>query len=111
MLTIKNIDKIIGMMCYDREIYHIHCQTNQIGEESYVFEFKSCGSGGDYNKPQEVHLMKNKTNDAYKLFVMGLETVTKRYVVTSDIKCITTLMVKISHCLSQAKYWWEHPKP
>ena len=45
MLTIKNIDKAIGMMCYGRDIYHIRTTTNTIGEQSYVFEFDAIQDG------------------------------------------------------------------
>ena len=60
MLTIKNIDKVINMMCYGRDIYHIRTTTNTIGEQAYVFEFDAIQDGQvpmGYNKPQQIHLV------------------------------------------------------
>ena len=60
MLTIKNIDKVINMTCYGRDIYHVRTTTNTIGEQAYVFEFDAIQDGQvpmGYNKPTEVHLI------------------------------------------------------
>ena len=108
MLTIKNIDKVKYMMCYGRDIYHISNQTNAMGEQSYVFEFDAIGDAKDYNKPQEVHLIRNEYNGTYRLFCMGLQVATERRIEISEVKCLTSLLVEISEVLRKTKYWWEH---
>ncbi len=97
MLTIKNIDKVKYMMCYGRDIYHISNQTNAMGEQSYVFEFDAIGDAKDYNKPQEVHLIRNADNDGnYRLFVMGLQLISETKVNQYTIKDKQQLVLKIS---------------
>ena len=109
MLTIKNIDKVINMTCYGREIYHIRNHKNTVGQESYVFEFDLIDSGdGGWNKPQDVHLVRDEYNGTYGLFTMGLQVATERRVVLSEVKCLTSLLVEISEVLRKTKYWWEH---
>jgi len=109
MLTIKNIDKIINMTCYGRDIYHVTTHTNKVGQESYVFEFDLIDSGdGGWNKPQDVHLVRNEYNGTYGLFTMGLQVATERRIEISEVKCLTSLLVEISEVLRKTKYWWEH---
>ena len=112
MLTIKNIDKVINMKCYGREIYHVREHTNSVGQGEYVFEFDLIdGSGvGGWGTPQEVHLVRNEYNGTYGLFTMGLQVATERRVVLSEVKCLTSLLVEISEVLRKTKQWWEHPK-
>lgn len=112
MLTIKNIDKVINMTCYGRDIYHVTTHTNAVGTESYVFEFDLIdGSGvGGWGTPKEVHLVRNEYNGTYRLFCMGLQLATERNVNISEIKCLTSLLVEISEVLRKTKYWWEHSK-
>jgi len=111
MLTIKNIDKVINMKCYGRPIYHVTTHTNKVGQESYVFEFDLIDSGdGGWNKPQDVHLVRNEYNGTYGLFTMGLQLATERRIVLSEIKCLTSLLVEISEVLRKTKYWWENQK-
>ena len=107
MLTIKNIDKVINMTCYGRDIYHVTTHTNKVGQESYVFEFDLIDSGdGGWNKPQDVHLVRNEYNGTYGLFTMGLQVATERRIVLSEIKCLTSLLVEISEVLRKTKTWW-----
>jgi len=111
MLTIKNIDKVINMTCYGRDIYHVTTHTNKVGQESYVFEFDLIDSGdGGWNKPQDVHLVRNEYNGTYGLFTMGLQLATERRIEISEVKCLTSLLVEISEVLRKTKYWWEHSK-
>ena len=111
MLTIKNIDKVINMTCYGRDIYHVTTHTNKVGQESYVFEFDLIDSGdGGWNKPQDVHLVRNEYNGTYGLFTMGLQVATERRIEISEVKCLTSLLVEISEVLRKTKYWWEHSK-
>ena len=114
MLTIKNIDKVINMMCYGRDIYHVRTTTNKVNEQSYVFEFDAIQDGQvpkDYNQPIEVHLMRNADADGhYELFVMGLQMATRIKVKEGRIKDKQTLILDISHVLSKAKDWWERSK-
>ena len=107
MLTIKNIDKVINMTCYGRDIYHVSNHTNALGEHAYVFEFDLIDSGeGGWNKPKEVHLIRNEYNGTYRLFTMGLQLTTERKIVLSEIKCLTSLLVEISKVLRKTHYWW-----
>ena len=111
MLTIKNIDRIRNMKCYGREIYHIRNHKNTVGQESYVFEFDLIDSGdGGWNKPQDVHLVRNEYNGTYGLFCMGLQVATERRIEMSKIKDFPDLLVEISLVLKKAKDWWEHSK-
>ena len=114
MLTIKNIDKIINMMCFGRDIYHVRNNTNTTGHGAYVFEFDAIQDGQvpkGYNQPIEVHLMRNADADChYELFVMGLQMATRIKVKEGRIKDKQTLILDISHVLSKAKDWWEHSK-
>jgi hypothetical protein len=108
MLTIKNIDKVINRTCYGREIYHVSTTTNKIGEQAYVFEFDLIDSGqGGWNKPQEVHLIRNENNGTYRLFTMGLQLATERKLILAEIQHFTSLLVEISEVLRTTKYWWE----
>lgn len=111
MLTIKNIDNAIGMMCYGRDIYHVGNHKNKTGQESYIFEFDAIQDGQvpkDYNKPIEVHLMRNADVDGYyELFVMGLQMATRIKVNEGRIKDKQTLILDISQVLSNAKTWWD----
>ena len=111
MLTIKNIDKVINMKCYGREIYHVNNHTDITGRESYVFEFDLIDSGdGGWNKPQDVHLVRDEYNGTYGLFCMGLQVATERRIEMSKIKDFPDLLVEISLVLKKAKDWWEHSK-
>jgi hypothetical protein len=106
MLTIKNVEKAIGMMCYGRSIYHVSNHTNALSESAYVFEFDAILDGNRYNKPQEVHLIRNEHNGTYRLFCMGLQLGTERKIVLSEVKCLTSLLVEISEVLRKTHYWW-----
>ena len=109
MLTIKNIDEVIGDKCYGRSIYHISRHINALDEHSYVFEFDAIEDAEDYNKSQEVHLIRNLNNSGeYRLFVMGLQLGTESKVKLDVIKDKQQLLVEISICLSKAKTWWKN---
>lgn len=108
MITIKNIDKIINMTCYGRPIYHVSSYTNKLSESAYVFEFDAILDGKGYNKPQEVHLIRNEKNGTYRLFCMGLQLVTERKVDLTEVKCLTSLLVEISEVLKKTKYFWDN---
>ena len=113
MLTIKNIDKAIGMMCYGRYIYHIRTTTNTIGEQAYVFEFDAIQDGQvpmGYNRPIEVHLMRNAVNGRYKVFVMGLAATTEATVTNHNIINKHGLWVVVSSCLERAKQFWDNKR-
>ena len=108
MLTIKNIDKAINMTCYGREIYHVSSYTNKLGDEAYVFEFDAIDDARNYNKQQEVHLIRNEDRGTYRLFCMGLQMATEKKVDISEIKCLTSLLVEISEVLRRTKYFWDN---
>jgi hypothetical protein len=110
MLTIKNIDKVINMMCYGRDIYHVSTTTNKVNEGAYVFEFDAIQDGQvpkGFNKPQEVHLVRHADEDGnYRLFLMGLQLATEIRVNQYMIKDKQQLILKISSVLAQAETWW-----
>jgi len=112
MLTIKNIDKVINMMCYGRDIYHVSTTTNKVNEQAYVFEFDAIQDGQvpkGYNKSQEVHLVRHADADGqYRLFLMGLQMTTQIKVNQFTINNKQQLILKISSVLAQAETWWEH---
>jgi len=112
MLTIKNIDKVINMMCYGRDIYHVSTTRNKLAEQSYVFEFDAIQDGQvpkDYNKSQEVHLVRHADEDGnYRLFLMGLQMTTEIKINQYTIKDKQQLILKISSVLAQAERWWKH---
>ena len=110
MLTIKNIDKVINMTCYGRDIYHVTTHTNAVGIESYVFEFDLIdGSGVDgWGTPKEVHLVRNEYNGTYRLFCMGLQLATERKLILAEIQHFTSLLVEISEVLRRTKHWWDN---
>ena len=111
MLTIKNIDKIINMTCYGRPIYHVSRYTNALNERAYVFEFDAILDGKAYNKPQEVHLVRNADNDGnYRLFVMGLQLISEIKVNQYTIKDKQQLVLKISNCLAKVEQYWKNLK-
>lgn len=111
MLTIKNIDKVINMTCYGRQIYHVREFTNSVGQGAYVFEFDIHESGfGGWNAPQEVHLVRNEFDGTYGLFTMGLQIATERRLILAEIQHFTSLLVEISEVLRTTKYWWENQK-
>jgi len=111
MLTIKNIDKVINMTCYGRQIYHVREFTNSVGQGAYVFEFDIHESGfGGWNAPQEVHLVRNEYDGTYGLFTMGLQLATERRLILAEIQHFTSLLVEISEVLRTTKYWWENQK-
>jgi hypothetical protein len=111
MLTIKNIDKVINMVCYGRPIYHVREFTNSVGQGAYVFEFDIHESGfGGWNAPQEVHLVRNEFDGTYGLFTMGLQLATERRLILAEIQHFTSLLVEISEVLRTTKYWWENQK-
>jgi hypothetical protein len=111
MLTIKNIDKVINMTCYGRDIYHVREFTNSVGQGAYVFEFDIHESGfGGWNAAQEVHLVRNEYDGTYGLFTMGLQVATERRLILAEIQHFTSLLVEISEVLRTTKYWWENQK-
>lgn len=110
MLTIENIDKVINMMCYGRDIYHVTTTTNKVNEQSYVFEFDAIQNGQvpkGFNKSQEVHLVRHADEDGnYRLFLMGLQMATEIKVNQYTIKDKQQLILKISSVLAQSERWW-----
>jgi len=95
------------MTCYGRDIYHVTTHTNKVGQESYVFEFDLIDSGdGGWNKPQDVHLVRNEYNGTYGLFTMGLQLATERRLILAEIQHFTSLLVEISEVLRKTKTWW-----
>ena len=100
MLTIKNIEKMVGYVCDGRtikEFYHIHNQ--RMGYDSYVFAFKDDGAGcPDY----EVYLDRDKTEQGlYRLYVMGWAAATEIQISNSRLETASDLSSSIQKCLAK----------
>jgi hypothetical protein len=100
MLTIKNIEKMVGFSCNGRHIKQFHNNKNErMGYESYVFSFKDDGAGyPDY----EVYLDRDKKPQGnYKLYVMGWAAATEVEIYNSDVRSAADLAVMITKCLAK----------
>ena len=100
MLTIENIQRMVGYMCNSRTIKEFRNQKNErMGYESYVFAFKDDGAGyPDY----DVHLDRDKNEQGkYELYVMGWASATKIELDRSDFKHPSDLAVMITTCLAK----------
>ena len=100
MLTIKNIEFMVGYTCNSRTIKEFYNVSNQrMGYDSYVFAFKDDGAG----KPDcEVYLDRDKTaQGVYRLYVMGWAAATEIQIDNSDIKSAADLAVMITKCLAK----------
>jgi hypothetical protein len=106
MITIKNIEAAIGDSCNGRSIYHISKHQNALSESAYVFEFDAILDGKGYNKPHDVHLIRNEHNGTYRLFCMGLQSATERLITKEMISNRDVLLFEISKCLKTAEHWW-----
>jgi len=100
MLTIKNIEKMVGYTCNSRtikEFYNLHNQ--RMNYDSYVFVFKDDGPG----LPDcEVYLDRDKKPQGnYKLYVMGWAAATEVEIDNSDIRSATDLATMITKCLAK----------
>ena len=100
MLTIQNIEKMVGYICNSRtikEFYNLHNQ--RMGYESYVFVFKDDGPG----KPDvEVYLDRDKKPQGnYRLYVMGWAAATEIEIDNSDIESAADLASAIQKCLAK----------
>jgi hypothetical protein len=100
MLTIKNIEKMVGYTCDSRtikEFYNLHNQ--RMGYDSYVFVFKDDGAG---YPDCEVYLDRDKKPQGnYKLYVMGWAAATEIEINNSDIESAADLASAIQKCLAK----------
>jgi len=100
MLTIQNIEKMVGYSCNSRTIKEFYNLYNKrMGYESYVFSFKDDGPG----KPDvEVYLDRDKKPQGnYKLYVMGWAAATEVEIDNSDIRSAADLATMITKCLAK----------
>jgi hypothetical protein len=100
MLTIKNIEKMVGYTCNSRTIKEFYNVSNQrMGYDSYVFAFKDDGVG----KPDtEVYLDRDKTaQGVYRLYVMGWGAATEVEIDNSDVRSAADLATMITKCLAK----------
>ena len=110
MLTIKNIDKIVGMEYDGRRLIKVTEHTNTINEHAYVFVFESVGNCKGWSSEQRVHLIRNPhdTMDGeWTIFVMGLQLGTQTRLLKSVIENRARMVNAISLCLSKSKDWWD----
>jgi hypothetical protein len=99
MLTIKNIEKMVGYSCNTRLIRGFRNQKNKMmGYDSYVFTFKDADGKVDI----EVYLDRDKTaQGGYRLYVMGWAALTEIQIDNSDIKSAADLATMITKCLAK----------
>jgi hypothetical protein len=99
MLTIKNIEKMVGYSCNSRLIREVCNNKNErMGYESYVFTFKDADGRADV----EVYLDRDKKPQGnYKLYVMGWAAATEVEIDNSDIRSATDLATMITKCLAK----------
>lgn len=99
MLTIKNIEKMVGYICDSRtikEFYNLHNQ--KMGYDSYVFAFKDDAGYPDY----EVYLDRDKNEQGlYRLYVMGWAAVTEIQISNSRLETASDLANSIQKCLAK----------
>jgi hypothetical protein len=98
MLTIKNIEKMVGYVCNSRtikEFYNLH--NERMGYDSYVFVFKDDG-----HVDVEVYLDRDrKPQGNYKLYIMGWAAATEVEIDNSDVRSAADLAVMITKCLAK----------
>ena len=99
MLTIKNIEKMVGYICDSRtikEFYNLHNQ--RMGYDSYVFVFKDDAGYPDC----EVYLDRDKNEQGlYKLYVMGWAAATEIQISNSRLETASDLASSIQKCLAK----------
>ena len=112
MLTIKNIDKLVGhhihLVGAVRRITSVHEERNMKGENVYVFTFPERLDGKRFNEKREVRLLRTNDGRGYELFVMGLHGITVQRLHLSDITNNRIFVTKIAEVLETAKHWWEN---
>ena len=107
MITIKNVDSIIGMMAYGRDLVAINEHINSCNEHSYIFVFGQDADGLGWNKQQNIHLMRDAdSNGKYQLFIMGLGNHTQVTLSKAQIYSKAGLIQEMCKCLEKAKVWW-----
>ena len=110
MLTIQNINKIVGMEYDGRRLIKVKEHTNTIKETAYVFVFESVGNCKGWSSEQRVHLVRDPHDRMYgewSIFVMGLQLATETRLLKSVIENRARMVDAISLCLSKSKDWWD----
>ena len=112
MLTIKNIDKLVGHYINyghgcSRKIDKVHETKNTLGEPLYVFTFIKRNDGKRFNQRTEVRLLRKNKGKGYELFVMGLHDVTVQRLPIEDISNNRIFVIKIAEVLKTASDWWD----
>ena len=109
MLTIENINKIIGMGYDRRKLIKIEHATNTLGQSSYVFVFESVDNKVGWNSEQKVHLIRDphdRVDGEWSIFVMGLQMATETRLTKPVIQSRTRMADAICICLEKSKKWW-----
>ena len=110
MLTIKNIEKIVGMEYDGRKLIKVDTDINTLLQSSYVFVFESVGNRVGWSNQQRVHLVRNphdRMDGEWSIFVMGLQMATETRLLKSVIENRARMVDAISLCLSKSKDWWD----
>jgi hypothetical protein len=110
MLTIQNIDKIIGMEYDGRKLINVEHSMNTLRNSAYVFVFESVGNKKGWSSEQRVHLVRDphdRMDGEWSIFVMGLQLATETRLLKSVIENRARMVDAISLCLSKSKDWWD----
>lgn len=109
MLTIQNINKIIGMEYSGRKLIKVEHATNTLRQNSYVFVFESVGNRKGWNSEQRVHLIRDphdRIDGEWSIFVMGLQLATETRLTKPVIQSRAEMVACICICLEKSKKWW-----
>ena len=114
VITIKNVDKIVGTEIYGRTLTAA-IPTQRYGTDSYVFTFSEFhlrepqqpNRSFDWSAPFSIYLYREPKNGKYELFWMGLHGVTVQYLTYEQIKSFDTIQNSMKRIIELA---WEYSK-
>jgi hypothetical protein len=110
MLTIKNINRMLGMSCNGRQIAEAGDYKDSLKhrEPHYVFRFDPIGDGLEYNRKQDIVLRREKNqNGKYELFCMGLQISTEIELEKWQLANPIILAEQIRDVLKTTQNWYK----
>ena len=111
VLTIENIDKIVGSIVFGRKITNVEISYRFENEPngSYVFSIEESNSyKNGFGSDCEVWLSRdNINNEGFELYFMGLHSVTETKIWPEDIKSLNRFIGRIETVLAHAKLFYD----
>ena len=111
MLTIKNIDKIVGLLANGREIVEAGDYVDSLrknGKDYFVFKIARVKDGIDYNKEHDIVLTKETNeNGKYCMFNMGLQIRTEIELHKDNLISATELAHSIRNVLVKTQTYYQ----